>query len=337
MKILQQNIYRNNEKIKNKTLFIIGNGFDIHHELNTEYYHFREYIKKNIENSNEMRKSEALKILLKIIDKYDATSTNETEKWSKLEEYCSKISTNDLAEEINISQQERYNEDGDYIEDQWIKENGDRVTAPFLEEKINDVIGEIQLQFVEWVNQIKIDCKSDKYFLSLFNDSDNFFLSFNYTDTLEKIYDILPDCICHIHGQSSRNSKKIYFGGNIQKEKSLKKVNCLSQALPYMGAIGDEDSIFFPQVIINSILRKDVEKIIKDNKDKLNRFQDMEAVYTYGFSYGRVDKPYLEEIYRLSPKAVWYINAYHQEDYVDYQNMLIEIGISEEKIVCWEI
>ncbi|MGC6177415.1 AbiH family protein [Lacrimispora sp. 38-1] len=284
-----------------------------------------------------MNNSEALKILLKIIDKYDDAGTSETKKWSKLEEYCSKISTNDLAEEINIRQDERYDENGDVVEEPWINGNGKEITAQFLEEKINNVIGEIQLQFVEWVNQIKIDCKSDKYFLSLFNDSDNYFLSFNYTDTLEKVYDILPDCICHIHGQSSRNREKIYFGGNIQKEKSLKRVSCLSEALPYIGAIGDDDSLFFPQVMINSILRKDVEKILKDNKDKFNRFQDIEAVYTYGFSYGRVDKPYLEEIYKLSPNASWYINAYHQEDYINYQNMLIEIGIPEEKIVCWEI
>ncbi|WP_426157882.1 AbiH family protein [Lacrimispora sp. 38-1] len=31
--------------MKMKILFIIGNGFDIHHKLKTEYYHFRDYIK----------------------------------------------------------------------------------------------------------------------------------------------------------------------------------------------------------------------------------------------------------------------------------------------------
>lgn len=51
-------------------------------------------------------------------------------------------------------------------------------------------------------------CKAKIDFLKLIDEQD-LFLTFNYTDTLEKIYKVSKDRICYIHG---KQNEEIYFG-----------------------------------------------------------------------------------------------------------------------------
>lgn len=67
--------------------------------------------------------------------------------------------------------------------------------------------------FVDWVLEAlgKLNYENvPKIMTSSFKSS--VFLNFNYTDTLEDVYDIDSDHICHIHGSCHSDEKEIFFG-----------------------------------------------------------------------------------------------------------------------------
>jgi hypothetical protein len=87
----------------------------------------------------------------------------------------------------------------------WINED---IFSPYI-----DVIYKIPKYFTMWINQIDVnDAKKHRIieFENLINIHSKF-LCFNYTDTLETVYNINRNNICYIHGKVIE-SDDIYFG-----------------------------------------------------------------------------------------------------------------------------
>lgn len=105
------------------------------------------------------------------------------------------------------------------------------------------------------------------------------FLSFNYTSTLEEIYNV--GSICHIHGIQNSD---IFFGHGNDEDYTEYYLS------HYIGA---EDELRELDVR----LRKDTAKAIQVNKPFFELMQDrVKNIYSYGFSFSDVDLPYIQEI-----------------------------------------
>ena len=70
--------------------------------------------------------------------------------------------------------------------------------------------------FRDWVNSIDINncSRIEDYKFT----EDNFYLTFNYTETLERIYDIPSTQICHIHGSRLVKGDDYVFGHNNKRD-----------------------------------------------------------------------------------------------------------------------
>ena len=85
---------------------------------------------------------------------------------------------------------------------------------------------------------------------------------------------------------------------------------------------------------LNARLRKNVEDILKEKRtiDFLNRIEktNVEKVFSYGFSYGDVDMPYMKEICKhLGNKAIWSFNNYDSEEKISvFEDKLRKAGFS---------
>lgn len=161
--------------------------------------------------------------------------------------------------------------------------------------------------FRMWIKNIqqKIDNSeftSKKTLTELFSESDVQFFTFNYTKTLQKLYGVKK--VIHIH---NRVGQKLIFGHEKDDEIGL-----------YKSLNFDEGPCICSSFLDDMILsfRKDTNTPLKKYKEffkKLNHTID--KVYSYGFSYGKVDSVYIKKIIAsISPNATWYFTEFESND-----------------------
>ena len=166
-------------------LYIIGNGFDLFHNLPTSTSDFcRILSKKSIYGDNE----NALCVF-----------NNFGVDWGEFENSLSYIDPQIIEESI-LSYP-------DYLSD---RESDRDNTIFYTNEYLNSMRESILESLADMVNLANKQLKyTSKKINNLFNESDAI-VSFNYTSTLEKLYDIGKLPILHIHGFKDNNEELIF-------------------------------------------------------------------------------------------------------------------------------
>ena len=142
------------------TLYIIGNGFDLHHGLKTSYLDFRDdYVKKrNPQMWNNL------------LDIYGDAPKQDDFWWKDFENMLGKV-------------------DYAHLEEDYYKLAPARVQ--------NLLKNQLPPLFGYWINGIDTNAKMDE---SLGINQDSMFFTFNYTLLLEKTYQVKEENVWHIHG-----------------------------------------------------------------------------------------------------------------------------------------
>lgn len=247
---------------KTKHLYIIGNGFDLYHGLPTSYRHFRDYV---IEHDNE---------LTELIDKYYLAK--KLDFWNDFEENLGNFDE-DLLKEYCQNYLENYgcdnwrdafHHDYQYELDRII----DRITMGLRE------------CFCNWLLQISFDGLGKK---SIPIERNAYYLTFNYTCTLEKIYDIPTQNILHIHGTFKyHDNDRIVYGHGGHPYKVEKDI--------------DDPRIAEGEEIIKDYFEK-TKKPVKQIIHKYYKFfykmiTDVTNVTIIGHSMNEIDYPYFKRI-----------------------------------------
>lgn len=152
-------------------------------------------------------------------------------------------------------------------------------------------------------------------------DSDNdMFLTFNYTSTLQDLYNVVD--VCHIHG---KQGSKIYFGHG----------NSEDYTESYMSNhTGSENNLSE----LDDALRKNTKEALSSNKHFFERIdKSIEHIYSYGFSYSDVDLIYIKEVIKRlnSENAIWHLYKRNSEVKTieglrEYKNILKKCGFKGE-------
>ena len=145
----------------------------------------------------------------------------------------------------------------------------------------------------KWINSMT-SITNPKYIK--IEKENSIFLNFNYTMTLELLYEIPKEQILHIHGDAYK-SEKLVFGHNIYKG---------GYNYPYDGEkVAD---------VLERYHKNPYEHIFKHN-DFFAKIKDVEMVHVLGLSLSPVDIEYLEWICREVPNnAKWEISWYTEEN-----------------------
>ena len=291
-------------------LFIIGNGFDLDHRLPTSYNCFHRYLKETYPNADEeyavvpwaipgnhgeevYDRNEVVGYLMSLM------SRTANENWSDFEDALGYLDFNyDLFELTEFT--DRHGEPN-YFHAVYNNED----TSSQLARCVPMILD----LFSEWVETIDIfGAKPKTAFQKLIDPSQDLFLNFNYTQTLERLYGV-PD-VCHIHGTLG---EKLMVGHGAEPR--------CDKNLP----LGSEDGV----KSIHEALRKDTAGALEKHRAFFQELSSgLSAVYSYGFSYGEVDEVYIKEICRAVPtkSVVWYLYDHASADHRRFKNILRKCG-----------
>lgn len=146
-------------------LYIIGNGFDLHHGLKTSYTNFRDdYVKK-----------QSPILWNDLLDIYGDTPQNDNLWWKDFENMLGKVDYESLSK----------------------SRNGDALG--FM--KVRNLLkGKLPPLFGKWIKDVNSQIDASKIELMDEVDVNSLFFTFNYTLLLEKAYQVKEENVWHIHG-----------------------------------------------------------------------------------------------------------------------------------------
>ncbi|MCC3866900.1 bacteriophage abortive infection AbiH family protein [Terrisporobacter mayombei] len=294
-------------------LFILGNGFDLNHNLKTKYEDFREYLLERypgvdetplycIEGSMlpdgnlEYDEKEVAIFIFNLISQAEGYDN----EWNDIEISLGKLDFGMLLEDMVEKQ---YDKDGDL----------DWSEMDFLYEIASSDFYKPTLKIKEllsdWIETIDVkNSKPNQKFKNLIDSKQDLFLNFNYTKTLEVVYKI--NNVFHIHGIQGAD---IVVGHNEEYD-----------------ALEDEYTSAEGNFIkIHNALRKDTSEIINKSKVFFNNLSHITEIYSHGFSFSEVDLPYIQEICRRidTTNLIWYLSSYDSEEEIKkYRDKIEKCG-----------
>lgn len=283
-----------------ETLYVIGNGFDLHHGLNTKYSDFHRFIAEYNENlENEL-------------ENYFAFEAGDDFFWSNFEK------------NLETFDWKAFFDDNCHVNalDEDFKPSYAFGVEDSIEEETERFISKIQDSFEDWIRNLDIDSVKKKLRLK----DDSFFINFNYTMVLEEVYKIRQESILHIHGDIECNSGEPRFGHNktMKKEPELDKDGNSNRTM----FTDSENAAKYPFYAF----RKPVKDILSKNKKIFKLIQDVKSVYVLGHSLNKIDLPYFRKIRNSAKDAIWYVSYYEKHEKEEHLLTLNKIGIARKFI-----
>lgn len=294
-------------------LFIIGNGFDRAHGMATSYEDFHNFLrdKYNLTDEDESWLDKPFDIQE---DKHGDSIPDEREI-ARL--FCGLVSKSenyelwkDVENDIGVfDYSECFDESCQLETDMDDKFDRQRTHAKFnAEDRANDIYSiliDIEPILRNWIETVRINGREKNHiFERLLNLNDDLFLNFNYTMTLEKLYECRN--VCHIHGCINKSEKLIMGHGN--DEPDYFNDNHLPDSEEARSVLNE----------LQKKHRKNTGEAIDKNKAFFDEIKQsgITEIYSYGFSFSDVDLPYIEYICKCldTSKITWYLNDFDKEE-----------------------
>lgn len=162
-----------------KRLIICGNGFDAHHRLPTTYSHYKDFLMKHY---HQVKRD---------YDNFPCLTDTGKGYWYNIEEsleidyqpYFEDSVLNNYPDLINDESDSRW-------DNLWVNIDIDSKFIDMFTGKC----------FYEFLSTLSYDEKERSFIVERLINANCVFLTFNYTDTLQRLYQIPEDRVLHIHG-----------------------------------------------------------------------------------------------------------------------------------------
>ena len=308
-----------------KHLYIIGNGFDLHHDVNCSFVDYAMWLKSN-----------NLDLYTKIENAYFITNI---ELWKDFEKLLGSLDTQYHSERIasehypdfkRLPDSDRAFDDAKY----------EYETSPeYAQYEFEELFYEIRISFREWIEQLY---RPEKEKMLPIEKLDSYYVSFNYTDTLESLYKIPSEQIIYIHGCVKRK-EELVFGHGLEYESIHQRETIeppadvdTSEKMEefYMNQTDLVEDETFDEVCRQlSNQRKPVEECMRKLSPIWEQCGDLEIIHVYGFSFSDIDMPYIEELVKHINKlnTTWEISYFTKEDRDYFLRILESLCVPHNK------
>ncbi|WP_183580366.1 bacteriophage abortive infection AbiH family protein [Mucilaginibacter sp. X5P1] len=268
-----------------KKLYIIGNGFDIYHGMKTTYADFHQYLSQyNVD----------LEIKL---ENYFNFKTDPNYLWTDFENDLSSFDYRSLFNDSNNI---------DVLSDSF-KLSECYGLEDDINEQTEELIQNIKDDFHSWIEGIEYPLSGNTN--TIYFDPDAIFLNFNYTDTLEELYNIPKNNILYIHNNANDLSGELIFGHSQNAESDPE--------MDEFDAEGNSNRTMFTDSENASrtpfyAFQKNTTEIIDQHRQFFESLGSITQILVLGHSLGKVDWPYFIAVAKNIPQANWLI-SYHSE------------------------
>jgi len=314
-----------------KTLYIIGNGFDIHHKLDTRYQSFANYLAEN--------NSEVYDLLLNYYGLPDITNPELTDEeyalWSRFEQALADL---------------------DYLT--VLDDNSDLISSPGAEDfrdrdwhsyqiEMELIIKNLTItlisDFNSFILEVEYENIPDNTLIKL--EENSHFLNFNYTETLQKSYGILEERITYIHNKADADNCTLILGHGTDPSNFIDNEEEPPQGLSdeefyeWREQKADEYDYSYEsakQEILSYYTKafKNTASIIENNIDFFANLTGVEKVIVLGHSISEVDLKYFEVLKaKLNENVSWYVSYYSELEKQAHKETLLQLGINDNNIV----
>lgn len=311
-------------------LYIIGNGFDLYHGLDTKYQSFAKFL---AEEEDEIYDLLLTYYGLPDISE-DPVCDAEYAEWANFESSLADLDYKQVLED---------NSDAAAKPGSVGFRDGDWHTYQIEMEKIIEKLTERLISiFNSFILNINYPDKIDDKKIKL--SSDSLFMNFNYTDTLERYYNVENTRICYIHNKSIDENSQIVLGHGTDpsdfEEKQPEPPNGLSEEeldkwREYMSDQYDYSYESAKSKILSYYTKafKNTRSIINDNIDFLGSLYNVKNVYVLGHSISPVDVEYFKVVFdKIHQNAVWHVSYYSDFEKDKHLETLLILGIKNENI-----
>lgn len=306
----------------------MGNGFDLHHGLDTWYSSFGLYLQD--------KESEIYDLLVRYIGMTELDSdepeTLKTKEWNEFEvslanlffdeimddnaEYAADLSSDDYYKDINSIET-------------YVSEIRDNLTLSLFN---------IFKAFIRQINYPSLNIGSE-----LFIDKEARFFNFNYTNSLQYYYGVDDTNINYIHNNAD-SEKLLILGHGFTADTFIPEIptppenatfeelqdwnDWMSDQYDMSIELG-KDALF--KYFTNSY--KNSENIINENDAYFKSLSNIDEIIVFGHSLADVDKKYFEKIFSsVKDDTNWFVSCRKKEEMEFKKEKLASFGIKSENI-----
>lgn len=281
------------------SLYIIGNGFDLHHGINSSYGNFREWLSEND---------------CDLLDQFDKIYGDcNSDWWKDFENQLASLNAIEYSGSIAFENQP------DLMSEHCDRTWNDAQIA--VEQELEGLFSSLRQDFHDWIIQLNTPVYARKIKLEA---KEALFVNFNYTLTLEDLYNINPKHILHIHGCVDYDEEFILGHGKSYDE--LQQMNSIELPTPpddipldeltrfYEDAANEQE--FHEQLALDAAIsgvaaqRKPVDKLLRRLSDFIGRMSEIKNIHIYGLSLSEVDLPYIQYLASKNQNAFWEFSDY---------------------------
>lgn len=293
--------------MKNSKLYIIGNGFDLWHNMPTEYENFKEFLGEHDSD------------LSKAIEEYLQPASD----WSDLESALAKINVESVIDDLEHFMTP-------YGADDW-SDSGHHDFQYEVGRIVDRLSKGLRHRFGEWVRHLSIPTPETAMMRLRTIDRTARFLTFNYTSTLQELYCVPDANILHIHGRANLPDSDLVLGHawNPQERRSLNDrpdIEEMDTRLVEAHSIVDE---YFSNTF------KPSARLIQEHRSFFERLTELDEVCVLGHSLSMVDDLYFRELLRMPGVAFarWRVACRCEREVHARSTRLLELGVGARSIV----
>jgi hypothetical protein len=285
-------------------LYIIGNGFDLSHGIKSSYWHFKNFVEANN------------KPLFESLEKYFYPD----DFWSVFEEALADLDTDVIRDEA-----------ANYLQSYGADDWSDAYHHDYqyeIDQRIDIVTAQLKNEFTKWVLSLSVPDSTNGVIVFKGNA---LFLNFNYTPTLQRIYNIPSERILHIHNAAVNMDSNLILGHgrkpSVKKDGTRQNDN-EDSGDPRVQEGEDLISDYF------SATYKSTEGIIQQHPGFFLTLKALKHIYVLGHSLAPVDIPYFKEILKNIDveSTSWTVSFFKEEEKKHHLEVLMDLGVAEHLI-----
>lgn len=252
-------------------LYIVGNGFDIHHDVPSQYKAFGQFLKRVDSYTYDQ------------LERYFDVNKD---FWNTFETQLAEIDTDLLFDDAASCL-------ASYGDDDW-SDAGHHDYEYELEQVVEAISSKLQLRFSEWVRQLIIPPPAliSSKLLPLRTDAR--YLTFNYTDTLQRLYGIKDTSVLHIHGAATCANEQLILGHGWKRSAADSFNSAIDVEFADVRIIGGNEIVdhYFTKTF------KPTARVIEKHQHFFESLSNIKKIFIMGHSLSSVDLPYMLELRR---------------------------------------